>query len=58
MMDGFFGWKDAKTSRIYTRQKQQAKLARQADFGRIDWGESGTCCHTLGRRGGGSGTFA
>lgn len=37
MLDGFFGWKDGKTSKIYTRQKQQAKLARQA-VDRIDWG--------------------
>jgi integrase len=40
MLDGFFGWKDGKTSKIYTRQKQQAKLARQA-VQRIDWGEIG-----------------
>jgi integrase len=40
MLDGFFGWKDGKTSKIYTRQKQQAKLARQA-VARIDWGEIG-----------------
>jgi hypothetical protein len=40
MMDGLFGWKDAKTSKIYPRQKTQAKLARQA-ISRIDWGEIG-----------------
>nr|WP_295465475.1 tyrosine-type recombinase/integrase [Mesorhizobium sp.] len=40
MLDGLFGWKDGKTSKIYTRQKQQAKLARQAIL-RIDWGEMG-----------------
>lgn len=40
MLDGLFGWKDGKTSKIYTARKQQAKLARQA-VSRIDWGEIG-----------------
>ncbi|WP_406871583.1 tyrosine-type recombinase/integrase [Aminobacter sp. P9b] len=40
MLDGLFGWKDGKTSKIYTARKQQAKLARQA-ISRIDWGEIG-----------------
>ncbi|WP_198174116.1 tyrosine-type recombinase/integrase [Mesorhizobium xinjiangense] len=40
MLDGFFGWRDGKTSKIYTRKKRQAKLARQA-VARIDWGEIG-----------------
>lgn len=40
MLDGFFGWKDGKTSKIYTARKQQSKLARQA-VARIDWGEIG-----------------
>lgn len=40
MLDGLFGWKDGKTSKIYTARKQQAKLARQA-IARIDWGEIG-----------------
>lgn len=40
MLDGLFGWKDGKTSKIYTARKQQAKLARQA-VARIDWGEIG-----------------
>jgi len=40
MLDGLFGWKDGKTSKIYTARKQQAKLARQA-VTRIDWGEIG-----------------
>lgn len=38
MLDGMFGWKDGKTSKIYTARKQQSKLARQA-VQRIDWGE-------------------
>lgn len=40
MLDGLFGWKDAKTSRIYTAKRRQAKLALQA-IQRIDWGEMG-----------------
>lgn len=40
MLDGLFGWKDGKTSKIYTAKKQQAKLARQAVL-RIDWGQIG-----------------
>lgn len=38
MLDGLFGWKDGKTSKIYTARRQQSKLARQA-VGRIKWGE-------------------
>ncbi|WP_181171333.1 site-specific integrase [Mesorhizobium sp. B2-5-9] len=40
MLDGMFGWKDGKTSKIYTARKQQSRLARQA-VQRIDWGEIG-----------------
>ncbi|RWB96445.1 MAG: site-specific integrase [Mesorhizobium sp.] len=40
MLDGFFGWRDGKTSKIYTARKQQSRLARQA-VERIDWGEMG-----------------
>lgn len=40
MLDGMFGWRDGKTSKIYTARKNQAKLARQA-VSRIDWGEIG-----------------
>ncbi|TDQ19902.1 site-specific integrase [Phyllobacterium brassicacearum] len=40
MLEGMFGWKDAKTSKIYTRNAQRARLARQA-VSKIDWGESG-----------------
>lgn len=40
MLNNMFGWNNDKTSRIYTAQAQQAKLARQA-VARIDWGEIG-----------------
>jgi hypothetical protein len=40
MLEGMFGWKDAKTSKIYTRNAQRARLARQA-VSKIDWGEMG-----------------
>lgn len=40
MLDGLFGWRDGKTSKIYTARKQQSRLARQA-VSRIDWGEIG-----------------
>lgn len=34
---GVFGWKDSKTSKIYTRNAQRSKLARQV-IAKIDWG--------------------
>lgn len=37
MLEGMFGWKDSKTSKIYTRSAQRSKLARQA-VAKIDWG--------------------
>ncbi|ATU91413.1 site-specific integrase [Phyllobacterium zundukense] len=40
MLEGMFGWKDAKTSKIYTRNARRARLARQA-VSKIDWGEMG-----------------
>lgn len=40
MLQGMIGWKDAKTSKIYTRNAQRAVLAGQA-VSTIDWGESG-----------------
>ncbi|MBZ9653502.1 site-specific integrase [Phyllobacterium lublinensis] len=40
MLEGMFGWKDAKASKIYTRNARRARLARQA-VSKIDWGESG-----------------
>ncbi|MDX8513591.1 tyrosine-type recombinase/integrase [Mesorhizobium captivum] len=40
MLDGLFGWKDGKTSKIYTARKQQSRLARQA-VQRIEWAEIG-----------------
>ena len=38
MLDGMFGWKDGKTSKIYTTKKEQSKLAHQAVL-KINWGE-------------------
>lgn len=38
MLEGMFGWSDPKTSKIYTRNAQRAKLAVQA-VSKIDWGE-------------------
>lgn len=40
MLEGMFGWKDSKTSKIYTRNAQRSKLARQA-VSKIDWGDLG-----------------
>jgi integrase len=40
MLDSFFGWKDGKTSKIYTAKRNQAKLATKA-VQLIDWGEMG-----------------
>ncbi|WP_062220552.1 tyrosine-type recombinase/integrase [Aureimonas sp. D3] len=36
MLEAMFGWRDAKTSRIYTARADRAKLARQAVH-RINW---------------------
>ncbi|MFD1199913.1 hypothetical protein ACFQ3K_16580 [Brucella gallinifaecis] len=30
MLEAMFGWKDAKTSKIFTRSAERARLARQA----------------------------
>lgn len=40
MLEGMFGWKDGKTSKIYTRNAQRSRLARQA-VSKIDWGKIG-----------------
>jgi len=36
MLEAMFGWKDAKTSKIYTRNAERARLARQA-VSKINW---------------------
>lgn len=36
MLEAMFGWKDGKTSKIYTRNAERARLARQA-VAKIDW---------------------
>lgn len=36
MLEAMFGWKDAKTSKIYTRNAERARLARSA-VARINW---------------------
>ncbi len=36
MMEAMFGWRDAKTSKIYTRNAERARLARQT-VARINW---------------------
>lgn len=36
MLEAMFGWKDAKTSKIYTRNAERARLARQA-VSKISW---------------------
>lgn len=36
MLEAMFGWKDGKTSKIYTRSAERARLARQT-VGRINW---------------------
>lgn len=39
MLEAMFGWRDAKTSKIYTRKAQRDKLAAQG-VDRIDWGDT------------------
>ncbi len=41
MLEAMFGWKDGKTSKIYTRNAERARLARQA-VAKIDWDGVGT----------------
>lgn len=41
MLEAMFGWKDGKTSKIYTRNAERARLARQA-VARINWDGIGT----------------
>jgi len=41
MLESMFGWRDAKTSKIYTRDANRARLARQA-VARINWDGIGT----------------
>ncbi|TCU20876.1 phage integrase family protein [Rhizobium azibense] len=41
MLEAMFGWKDAKTSKIYTRDANRARLARQA-VAKINWDGIGT----------------
>ena len=36
MLEAMFGWRDSKTSKIYTRNAEQARLARQA-VAAINW---------------------
>lgn len=36
MLEAMFGWKDGKTSKIYTRNAERARLARQT-VERINW---------------------
>ena len=36
MLEAMFGWRDGKTSKIYTRNAERARLARQA-VAKIDW---------------------
>lgn len=36
MLEAMFGWKDSKTSKIYTRNAEKARLARQT-VGKIKW---------------------
>jgi site-specific recombinase XerD len=38
MLDGMFGWSGGQTSKIYTKKKEQARLAWQA-VSKISWGE-------------------
>ncbi|WP_185983172.1 hypothetical protein [Aureimonas mangrovi] len=40
MLDAVFGWKDGKTSRIYTARADRAKPTRQAVL-RIKWDDAG-----------------
>lgn len=39
MLNGLFGWRDAKTAKIYTAKAQQSKLAGQG-VSKIDWGQT------------------
>lgn len=41
MMEAMFGWRDAKTSKIYTRNAERARLSRQT-VARINWDGIGT----------------
>lgn len=41
MLEAMFGWKDGKTSKIYTRNAERARLARQA-VAKIEWDGIGT----------------
>ncbi|UFW79973.1 tyrosine-type recombinase/integrase [Rhizobium sp. SU303] len=41
MLEAMFGWRDAKTSKIYTRNADRARLARQT-VARINWDGVGT----------------
>lgn len=52
MLEAMFGWKDGKTSKIYTRNADHARLARQA-VSKINCDGMGTNCSKArtGRRG-------
>jgi hypothetical protein len=41
MLEAMFGWRDAKTSKVYTRNADRAPLARQT-VARINWDGVGT----------------
>jgi integrase len=41
MMEAMFGWKDGKTSKIYTRNAERARLSRQT-VAKIQWDGIGT----------------
>jgi integrase len=41
MLEAMFGWKDGKTSKIYTRNAERSRLARQA-VAKIEWDGVGT----------------
>jgi hypothetical protein len=41
MLEAMFGWRDGKTSKIYTRNADRARLARQT-VARINWDGVGT----------------
>ncbi|MGU3398825.1 tyrosine-type recombinase/integrase [Brucellaceae bacterium D45D] len=51
MLEAMFGWKDAKTSKIYTRSAERARLARQA-VSRINWDGIGQKLLAVGEDGG------
>ncbi|MBK3746043.1 site-specific integrase, partial [Paraburkholderia aspalathi] len=40
MLEGMFGWRDGKTSKIYTQSAERSRLARHA-ISKIDWGDIG-----------------